>query len=365
MDVMGGAGICRGPHNTIGNGYMGLPIAITVEGANILTRSMITFGQGLNRAHPHLIKIVNSLEKGDDVKGFTSAVSSFLGHLVANSARSLTLGLTPRFKPSGGGQKLSDYYQGHLARQAANFALCADLALVLGGRLKFEEMLSGRFADAFGTLYLGYSCLWYHQRNLHVEEIDQVLEMALETLLLQNQAALKGIAANFPVPVIGSVMTAFCLPLGSRHYTGPTDDMRKRVSTLITTPTAVRTLLTQNIFISQNPEDRVRQLVETLPDAVKADAAVAAAKKAKRPLSAEEQALVQRVTAMADKLIQVDVFDKLGIEKHEGDSYVRPALRGTKFVTATTTAGVKRANPGATAATTNTPQVKTTVKSTA
>ena len=81
MDVMGGAGICRGPNNMIGNGYMQIPIAITVEGANILTRSMITFGQGLNRAHPNLIKIVNTIEKGDDVKGFSKEVMGFLGHL--------------------------------------------------------------------------------------------------------------------------------------------------------------------------------------------------------------------------------------------------------------------------------------------
>lgn len=87
MDVMGGAGICRGPSNMIGNGYMGLPIAITVEGANILTRSMITFGQGLNRSHPNLIKIINTIEKGDDVKGFTTEVKGFLGHLFSNVAR--------------------------------------------------------------------------------------------------------------------------------------------------------------------------------------------------------------------------------------------------------------------------------------
>jgi acyl-CoA dehydrogenase len=87
MDVMGGAGICRGPSNMIGNGYMGLPIAITVEGANILTRSMITFGQGLNRSHPNLIKIINTIEKGDDVKGFTTEVTGFLGHLFSNISR--------------------------------------------------------------------------------------------------------------------------------------------------------------------------------------------------------------------------------------------------------------------------------------
>jgi acyl-CoA dehydrogenase len=84
---MGGAGICRGPNNIIGNGYMGLPIAITVEGANILTRSMMIFGQGVNRAHPNLIKIIQTLEKGDDVKGFVKEASGFISHLFVNIAR--------------------------------------------------------------------------------------------------------------------------------------------------------------------------------------------------------------------------------------------------------------------------------------
>ena len=120
MDVMGGAGICRGPSNNVGNGYMGLPIAITVEGANILTRSMITFGQGLNRCHPNLLHIVDSIEKGDDVDGFSKHVKGFMGHLTANVGRSLTRAVTrPRSKASG----LSDYYEGQLGRLASNFAV--------------------------------------------------------------------------------------------------------------------------------------------------------------------------------------------------------------------------------------------------
>lgn len=250
MDVTGGAGICRGPNNMVGNSYMSIPIAITVEGANILTRSMITFGQGLNRAHPHLIDIVNSIEKGDDIKGFSTAVTGFFGHFLSNALGSLSRAiLRPRFKPSKGGKELSSYYEAQLSRLGANFALCADLALVLGGRLKFEEMLSGRFADAFATLYLGYACLWYHQRNINVEGIDLVLESAMESLLQQNQQALLGISENFPIPGIGSIMTAFAFPYGGGRYTGPTDNMRKNVSHAITTPTGIRTLLSEGIFV--------------------------------------------------------------------------------------------------------------------
>eukprot|EP01040_Poterioochromonas_malhamensis_P025082 gene25082-31198_t len=183
MDIMGGSGICRGETNSFGNGYMSLPIAITVEGANILTRSLMIFGQGLNRAHPNLIGILDAIEKGDDVKGFTKATIGFLNHFVTNTGRSLVRAVTrPRSKSD-----LLAYYEGQLSRLSSNFAVSADLALVLGGRLKFEEMLSGRFADAFGTLYLGYACCWYYQQNRKVEGIDALFELAMESILQQNQ----------------------------------------------------------------------------------------------------------------------------------------------------------------------------------
>lgn len=326
MDIVGGAGICRGPNNLVGNGYMALPIAITVEGANILTRSMITFGQGLNRAHPNLIKIVNTIEKGDDVKGFTTEVIGFLGHLAANTGRSLTRAVfRPRSKAN-----LEAYYEGQLGRLASNFAVSADLALVLGGRLKFEEMLSGRFADAFGTLYLGYACLWYYTQNRHVEGIDAVFELAMENLLKENQTALSHLSSNFPIPVIGPLMKAITFPTG-QPYSGPTDEMSKQASTLISTMTGIRSLLSEGIFISEDPNDRLNMMNTILPKALEADAAVAAAKKAKRALTAEETAMVEEVARVVNEIIQVDVFDKIGSEVSEGPDYVRPALRHTKF----------------------------------
>ncbi len=326
MDVMGGAGICRGPNNMIGNGYMGIPIAITVEGANILTRSMITFGQGLNRAHPNLIKIVNTIEKGDDVKGFTKEAIGFFGHLMTNISRSLSHSV---FRPRSKSNLLS-YYEGNFSRLASNFAVCADLALILGGRLKFEEMLSGRFADAFGTIYLGYACMWYYKQNKNVEGIDAVFEIAMENLLQQNQAALNGIAANFPIPAIGPLMNILCFPFGT-SYSGPDDKMRQKASTLISTPSGIRQLLSEGIFISKNPKDRVRMLNDILPKAVAVDKLVAAAKKAKRPLTPSEEAQVKEVQDVVNELVQVDVFDKLGAEKYQDANYVRPALRNTKF----------------------------------
>lgn len=330
MDVMGGAAICRGPNNLVGNAYMGTPIGITVEGANILTRSMITFGQGLNRAHPHLINIVNSIEKGDDVKGFWKATMGFLGHLTTNIGRSITRSIVrPRSK-----NDLLKYYEGQLQKLSSNFAVSADLALVLGGRLKFEEMLSGRFADAFGTLYLGYACCWYYQNNRNIEGIDKVFELAMEELLQQNQNALKGIAKNFPIPGIGLAMNTINFPFGDA-YDGPNDKMRQNVSNIISTPSGIRDLLSQGIFISDDPKDRLRMMNDILPLSVEADKIVSKAKKEKRSLTKDEQELVLKVQTAANEIIQVDSFDKIGIEKYQDDDYVRPALRGTKFIKVT------------------------------
>jgi acyl-CoA dehydrogenase len=175
-------------------------------------------------------------------------------------------------------------------------------------RLKFEEMLSGRFADAFGTLYLGYACLWYYKQHMHVEGIDAVLELSMEMLLQQNQVALQGIAANFPVKGIGAIMRGVCFPTGA-PYTGPTDTMRQKASQLITNPSGIRDLLSEGIFISDDPNDRLRMLNDILPQAVAADKAVSEAKKAKRDLTPDEKALVSRVTEIVNELVQVSGRD--------------------------------------------------------
>ena len=297
-----------------------------MEGANILTRSMITFGQGLNRAHPNLINIVNSIE-GDDVKGFAEHTTGFLGHLATNVGRSLGRAvMRPRMKSRA---QLSEYYEGQLSRLASNFAVSADLALILGGRLKFEEMLSGRFADSLGTLYLGYACLWYYNQNKNVEGIDEVFELAMESILKENQTALHGVQANFPIAGIGEIMGAVCFPTGKDVYKGPTDKMVQSLPSS-SPPSASRTAIGGHFHRRQRRRPHPSAERRAAPGCG-GDKVQSAARKAKRALTAEEQELVDRVAAMANEIVQVDVFDKLGKEKFEGDGYIRPALRNTRF----------------------------------
>jgi acyl-CoA dehydrogenase len=196
--------------------------------------------------------------------------------------------------------------------------------------LKFEEMTSGRFADAFGTLYLGYSCLWYYTQHKEVEGIDTLFELSMENLLKDNQAALSGIAENFPISTVGTIMGLLNFPTG-HPYNGPSDVLVQKAARLVSTPSGVRDLLSEGVFISNDPSDHLRMLNDILPKSVKVDEILAAAKKEKRALTVEEQGLVDEVVRAADVLVQVDSFDRIGAEKNEGADYVRPALRNTRF----------------------------------
>jgi acyl-CoA dehydrogenase len=191
-------------------------------------------------------------------------------------------------------------------------------------------MLSGRFADAFSTLYLGYSCLWYYKHNRHVDGIDDVFEYSMEQLLHENEAAIQHLSKNFPLPMIGPLMSLITTPFGT-CYEGPTDKMRIKASQAITTMTGIRDLLSQGIYISDDSSDRLRQMNDALPICIKADTILTDAKKHKRSLTNEEEKIVSQAIELANVIIQVDSFDKLGSEKNKNEEYVRPALLGTKF----------------------------------
>jgi acyl-CoA dehydrogenase len=161
MDVLGGAGICNGKANFLASAYANVPIAITVEGANILTRSLILYGQGLTRSHPHLLHVIQAITKGDDQKGFNSALTGLIQHGVANTLSSLSSAVT---RSRSRGNDPVAHYESQLLRLSTNFALCSDFAMVMGGKLKSAEFISGRFADIISSLYLGYATLWHYQK---------------------------------------------------------------------------------------------------------------------------------------------------------------------------------------------------------
>jgi len=346
MDIAAGSAICRGDKNYMGNPYMGVPVAITVEGANIMTRSFMIIGQGLTRCHPHMLELIKSLqmpreEEDKAVEVFTKQTYKVVNHGLTNLARSLTRGVGSTISTATrsknaykNGDKLLDYHEKQLLRLSANFALTADLCFTLGGRLKFEELLLGRLADAMGAIFLGYATLHHYSRQRGVEGLEAITEHSMLRLEKEAQDALKEASDNFPGPLgtlASGVMKLGCFPLGNltRPYNAPNDQLTKEVSRLVTTPSALRDMFTSNLY--QAPEGDIHQitdLIRALPICVEADQISSALRREKRDPTSEEVDKIAKADALRDILIQVDAFNHLTDEEGQ-EGYVRPALIGT------------------------------------
>ena len=332
MDVAAGSAICKGPSNYLGAAYQLVPIGITVEGANTLTRSLIQYGQGLMRSHPHLLDLVRAIQHGDDEAGFATHLRLLAAHGLANMLRSGTRALTRSRGDAGaaGGAAALAHYESQLSRLSAAFAFCADVSLSLGGSIKFREMLSGRYADALSSLYLGHAVLWYHaQHGDTVEGCDRLLEFAMTNLLREVEDALFGVFANFPIRPLGWLMRGVCFPTGRCYSVPPSDKLKREVARLISSDSAVRSLLLQGTFVSRDPSDRVALTLATLPKAIAADALLTALRKERRAPTEDEQAVIDEAEAAREVIIQVDSFPRLGAELAQPASWTadnRPAL---------------------------------------
>lgn len=344
MDIAAGSAICRGDNNYLGNVYMNLPIAITVEGANIMTRSFQIIGQGLTRCHPHMLELIYSLQdetqSKESIATFNKQLGKVISHGASNFANSIGRGIgstvSTKLRSSTAyknGDNLLDYHEKQLLRLSANFALTADLCFSLGGKLKFEELLMGRLADAMGAIFLGYSTLHHYHRRRGVEGLEAVTEHAMLRLEKEAQDALKGATENFPGPLGGLasiVMRMACFPLGgmSRSYTLPNDALTKEVSRLMTTPSQLRDLFQEGMYIApEGTRHQISDLIRALPICMEADGILRNVKRENRQPTHEEMQKLSRADELRDMLIQVNVFDKFPEEQAEG--YVRPALAGT------------------------------------
>ena len=346
MDVAAGSAICRGDKNYLGNAYMSLPIAITVEGANIMTRSFQIIGQGLTRCHPHMLELMQSLqmppsEEKKAVEIFCKQFHKIVGHGMTNFFGSIGRGVSAtvatktRSKTAyKDGDKLLDYHEKQLLRLSANFALTADLCFTLGGSLKFQELLMGRLADALGAIYLGYATLHHYQRRRGIDGLEAVTEHAMLRLEKEAQDAMLSASDNFPGmlgPVASTVMKIGCFPLGNmtRPYKAPGDELTKEVSKLVTTPSEMRDFFQENVYVAPEGElHQVSDLIRSLPVCVEADLVASSIRREKRQPTEAEADLIAKADAIRDALIQVDVYEKFPTEVAEG--YVRPALVGTE-----------------------------------
>jgi acyl-CoA dehydrogenase len=251
MDVHGGKAVIDGPQNYMGSLYRSVPVAITVEGANILTRNLIVFGQGSVRAHPYLLSEMNAIGETDQKKGLADFDTSFwkhVGHAITNVFRAWGRSWTGgAFAPAPEAGAASGYYR-QLSRYSAAFALCSDMALLtLGGALKRKEMLSARLGDILSELYLLSAALKRWEDEGRQEADFPALEWVMANGIRTIENRLAEVIANLPNRFIGIILKVLIQPLGANPL-GPSDDVVHRCAQLILAPSAARDRLTAGLY---------------------------------------------------------------------------------------------------------------------
>jgi acyl-CoA dehydrogenase len=274
MDVHGGRGICLGPSNYLSNGYQAIPMGITVEGANILTRSLIVFGQGAMRCHPWLLREMEAARDADDVRAlreFDTALGGHVRYLLGNLGRALIYNLSGgRLAPSPAVAS-TRYWFRQLSRYSASFSLVADSALLtLGGTLKRREKLSGRLADVLSELYILSAVLKRYEDDGRPAEDLPVVEYVCANGLHRIQGGLREILDNLPVRPVAMMLRGILFPFGARRR--PADDaLGGRVAALLLEPSATRDRISTGIFISREPLDITGRLEHGLAITLKAE----------------------------------------------------------------------------------------------
>ena len=263
FDIRAGAAICRGRKNILGRGFIGVPIAITVEGANILTRSLIIFGQGSIRCHPFVQDEMQAVAE-NDLKGFDRAFFGHVGFVFGNGVRAVFLALTGgRLASVPAGGPTGRYFRA-LTRYSAAFAFITDVCLAtLGGALKRREKISGRLADALAWMYLASAALKRFHDDGQPDDDVALLKWSCDLALWKIQEALRGVLDNLPNRLAAIVARAFIFPLGACRRP-PDDKLGSEVARCILDGNETRKRLTSDIYIPDAAEDGLGKLEAAL-----------------------------------------------------------------------------------------------------
>ena len=269
MDIQAGAAICRGPRNMLGRGFVAVPIGITVEGANILTRSMIVYGQGAVRCHPFVQEEMSAVAVGD-TKRFDRAIFGHINFVGRNAARALLLGLSgDRLAHAPISGAAARHFR-RFERLSATFALTSDVSMAtLGGALKRREKISGRLADALAWMYLGSSALKRFHGDGEPAEDRPFLDWSCEHAAWQAEQALAGVLANLPNRPAAVLTRALAFPRG-RRYAPPSDCLGAAVAQSLLDGGEARARLTPDVYIPASQEDGLGRLEATLEKVVQA-----------------------------------------------------------------------------------------------
>lgn len=274
MDVHGGKGIILGPKNYLGRGWQGAPIWITVEGANILTRSLMIFGQGAIRCHPYVLKELEALQIEDQderLETFDRLLFAHIGHSVSCAVRSMVLGVSSgRFAAVPGDRKTRMYYR-KLSRYSAAFAFMADIAmLTYGGKLKQKEKISARLGDALSQLYICSAMLRRFEQEGRPAADQPIMAWAFHDAIYRIQNALAGVIDNYPFAWARPFLRLIVFPTG-RSERAPNDRLGHKVAALLLSPSETRDRLTRGIYKSDRTGHPIGVMETLLPKVIAAE----------------------------------------------------------------------------------------------
>lgn len=274
MDVHGGKGICMGPNNYLARGYQGAPVAITVEGANILTRSMIIYGQGAIRCHPYVLAELQAAQLADEnaaVTAFDKALFGHVGFAISNFFRTFWLSLTGgTFSHAPYNDATARYYK-QMNRFSAALALMSDVAMgTLGGDLKRRERISARLGDILSMLYITSAVLKRYQDEGRQAQDLPLVQWACEDNLAKAQQALDELFDNFPNRIVGVVLKRIVFPFG-RTLRKPADKLDHQVARIMMTPCEARNRLGKHLYLTVEPGNQLGRVEQALLDVLAAE----------------------------------------------------------------------------------------------
>lgn len=270
MDIVGGKGICLGPSNFVARAYQGSPIAITVEGANILTRSMIIYGQGAIRCHPFVLDEI-AAARDNNLHDFDQALFGHLGHVASNTLRSFWLGMTNgRFSSSPTHDETRRYYQ-QINRLSANIALLSDIAMgVLGGSLKRKERISARLGDILSHIFLASAALKRYEDEGRKTADLPLVDWSVKESLYQAENAINELLRNFPNRFIAGLMRVIIFPFGKAQKL-PSDKLDHKVAQILQQPSETRDRLGRGQFLTPSEHNPHGLMEEALHDILAAE----------------------------------------------------------------------------------------------
>ncbi|MBF0441569.1 MAG: acyl-CoA dehydrogenase, partial [Oligoflexales bacterium] len=330
MDIMGGSAISMGPKNRIASLYIAAPITITVEGANILTRSLIIFGQGSLRSHPYAYSEIKALEM-DDKASFDRAFSSHTGHIIQNICRSFLLSITRGYLSKANIGPSAKYYR-RIAWASSSFAIMADIIMAVhGGKLKFRETMTGRYADILSWLYIGSSILWQYEKEQKKMEYRDIFDWSMQYALNKIQLSFDDLYANFKVPYLGWLFQGPILLWSriNRLSFSPSDDLNHKIAAQIQSPSALREKIESGIIFLTNSDDILTSYSEAFSLAIKSAPITQKIKNAlggrvhadgmdsnllleiairEKIITADEADIIVRSKKLAEKVIEVDSY---------------------------------------------------------